>query len=45
MVIMNFKFKNMPWYKGLTLIENLEKIDIIENQTSIKNGGSACNKA
>ena len=24
--------KNMPWYKGLTLIENLEKIDIIENQ-------------
>ena len=22
----------MPWYKGLTLIENLEKIDIIENQ-------------
>ena len=24
--------KNMPWYKGLTLIENLEKIDIIENK-------------
>ena len=24
--------ENMPWYKGLTLIENLEKIDIIENQ-------------
>ena len=24
--------KNMPWYKGLTLIENLEKIDKIENQ-------------
>ncbi len=24
--------KNMPWYKGLTLIENLEQIEVIRNQ-------------